>query len=47
VWSGEYQERYATEAAAMAGHDRALAWLAEKLGPVIDISAMESDTEGN
>jgi hypothetical protein len=27
-----YQERYCTEAAARAGHDRALAWLAGKLG---------------
>jgi hypothetical protein len=33
VWSGEYQERYAAEEAAQAGHDRALAAIAEKLGP--------------
>ena len=37
VWSGEYQERYSTEAAAQAGHDRALSWLREKLGD--DITA--------
>jgi hypothetical protein len=28
----QYQERYATEEAAQAGHDRALAAMAEKLG---------------
>ena len=28
----QYQERYATEEAALAGHDRALAAMAEKLG---------------
>jgi len=28
----EYQERYATEAAAQAGHDRALAAMTERLG---------------
>jgi hypothetical protein len=27
-----YVERYATMAGALAGHDRALAWLAERLG---------------
>lgn len=36
VWSGEYQERYATEAAAQAGHDRALAAVVEHLGPGSD-----------
>jgi hypothetical protein len=36
----EYQERYATEEAAQAGHDRALAAVVEKLGPdsVADIT---------
>jgi hypothetical protein len=33
----DYQDRYATEAAAQAGHDRALAWVVEKLG--LDSSA--------
>lgn len=28
----DYQERYSTEEAAQAGHDRAIAWLGEKLG---------------
>jgi hypothetical protein len=28
----DYQERYATEEAAQAGHDRALSWVLEKLG---------------
>ena len=32
IMSEEYQDRYATEAAAQAGHDRALSWLREKLG---------------
>jgi hypothetical protein len=31
VWSENYQERYPSEAAALAGHDRALAWIREKL----------------
>jgi hypothetical protein len=30
--SERYAERYATEEAAQAGHDRALSWLAEKIG---------------
>lgn len=36
----QYQERYPTEAAAQAGHDRALAAVVEKLGPesVADIT---------
>jgi len=36
----EYQERYATEEAAQAGHDRALAAVVERLGPdsVTDIT---------
>ena len=33
VASEDYQERYSTEEAAQAGHDRAIAWLGEKLGP--------------
>lgn len=32
VWSDEYCDRYPTEEAAHAGHDRALSWLREKLG---------------
>lgn len=28
-WSGEYCERYATQAQARAGHDRAVAWTAD------------------
>lgn len=32
IMSEEYMERYSTEDAAQAGHDRALAWLVEKLG---------------
>jgi hypothetical protein len=32
AWAEEYQERYSTEEAAHAGHDRAIAWLAERLG---------------
>lgn len=32
VWSGDYTERYATEDAAHAGHDRALTWVRNKLG---------------
>lgn len=28
-WAEEYCERYATEAAALAGHDRAVAWARE------------------
>lgn len=32
VMSEEYQERYPTETAAQAGHDRALAWTVEKIG---------------
>ena len=31
--SESYQDRYATEEAAQAGHDQALAWVVEKLGP--------------
>lgn len=31
--SEEYCERYRTEDAAQAGHDRALSWVREKLGP--------------
>jgi hypothetical protein len=40
IWFDEYQERYPTEEAAQAGHDRALAWIVEKLGPdsVADIT---------
>jgi len=30
--SEEYQDRYATETAAQAGHDQAIAWLSEKIG---------------
>lgn len=30
--SEDYQDRYSTEAASQAGHDRAIAWLGEKLG---------------
>ena len=29
----QYRDRYSTEEAAQAGHDRALSWLREKLGP--------------
>ena len=32
VMSEEYCERYSTEEAAQAGHDRALSWVREKLG---------------
>ena len=32
IWSDQYCDRYATEAAARAGHDQALSWLREKLG---------------
>lgn len=32
IASEQYMERYATEEAAHAGHDRALSWLREKLG---------------
>jgi hypothetical protein len=32
TWSEEYCDRYPTEEAAQAGHDRALSWLREKLG---------------
>jgi hypothetical protein len=32
VWSGDYCERYSTEEAAQAGHDRALAWIVDKIG---------------
>jgi hypothetical protein len=32
VWSEDYCDRYPTEAAAQAGHDRALSWLREKIG---------------
>lgn len=32
IMSEEYCDRYPTEAAAHAGHDRALSWLREKLG---------------
>lgn len=32
IRSEDYQERYSTEEAAQAGHDRAIAWLGEKLG---------------
>jgi len=35
--SEEYMERYSTEPAAQAGHDRALTWLRNKLGD--DITA--------
>lgn len=31
TWFEEYQERYSTEAEAVAGHDRAVAWLRGKL----------------
>ena len=31
AWAEEYQERYSTEEAAHAGHDRAIAWLAVSL----------------
>jgi hypothetical protein len=36
--SEEYTERYSTEAAAQAGHDRALSWVVARLG---DGAAME------
>ena len=32
IMSEEYCERYSTEEAAQAGHDRALSWVREKLG---------------
>lgn len=32
MMSEEYQDRYPTEVAAQAGHDRALSWLRDKLG---------------
>lgn len=32
IWSDEYCDRYPTEEAAQAGHDRALSWLREKIG---------------
>jgi hypothetical protein len=32
IRSEEYCERYSTEEAAQAGHDRALSWVREKLG---------------
>jgi hypothetical protein len=32
VTSDEYCERYSTEEAAQAGHDRALAWIVDKIG---------------
>ena len=32
VWGEQYQERYSTVAAALAGHDRALSWVREKIG---------------
>lgn len=40
IWSEQHCERYATEAAAQAGHDRALAMIVERLGPdsVADIT---------
>lgn len=38
IMSEQYQERYSTEQAAQAGHDRALAWVREKLG---DDAAMD------
>jgi len=38
VMSEQYCERYSTEQAAQAGHDRALAWVREKLG---DDAAMD------
>lgn len=47
----QYQERYPTEEAAQAGHDRALAAVVERLGPdsVADITGplvdASSDTE--
>jgi hypothetical protein len=37
IASEQYQDRYSTEEAACAGHDRALSWLREKLGD--DITA--------
>lgn len=50
VMSEEYMERYATEDAAQAGHDRALAWVVQKLGPdsVADITGplTEADLGG-
>lgn len=30
-WQGEYVERYPTEAAALAGHDQAVAWLRDEI----------------
>jgi hypothetical protein len=32
IWDEQYMERYSTEAAAQAGHDRALSWLRGKIG---------------
>jgi hypothetical protein len=32
IFSDQYTDRYPTEDAAQAGHDRALTWLREKLG---------------
>jgi hypothetical protein len=32
IYSGQYCDRYPTEEAAQAGHDRALTWLRDKLG---------------
>jgi len=47
IWSERYKERYPTEEAAQAGHDRALAWLVGKLGAdsVTDISGPLMETE--
>ena len=33
IWSEQHCERYPTEEAAQAGHDRALAMVVERLGP--------------
>jgi hypothetical protein len=45
VFHDLYMDRYATEEAALAGHQEALAWLGERLAAVKDVVVPTEETQ--